>query len=429
MKKDIVAMLLAGGVGSRLNILARERAKPAIPFGGIYRIFDFTMSNIANSNIDVVGVLTQYKPLSLMAHIENGKPWDLFGRTRLVEILPPKTGEEMSDWYKGTSDAVYQNLEFVEDFSPELVLVVSGDHIYNMDYRRLVDFHLQQQAHATVCLIKVPKKHSHHFGIASISSTGKITAWVEKPSEPKSDLASMGVYVFKKDVLVRTLQLAAQQGGIDFAKDVIPILLKKKRVYGFVFTGYWRDVGTIHAYWQANMDLLDRRSNLNLKAWQVKTNYSVKGEIGDRPSAYLSRTAKVHNSMIARGCVIEGHIINSILSPGVRIHKNAKIIDSIIFHDSIVKSKAVIKKCIIDKAVRIGASAVLGLGRVLPNKDFPEHLFTGITVVGKKASVQSNTNIGKNCIITPGAKVKTRCASGTTIGVKSRPWTTTDNRQ
>jgi glucose-1-phosphate adenylyltransferase len=214
MKKDIVAMLLAGGVGSRLNILARERAKPAIPFGGIYRIFDFTMSNIANSNIDVVGVLTQYKPLSLMAHIENGKPWDLFGRTRLVEILPPKTGEEMSDWYKGTSDAVYQNLEFVEDFSPELVLVVSGDHIYNMDYRRLVDFHLQQQAHATVCLIKVPKKHSHHFGIASISSTGKITAWEEKPSEPKSDLASMGVYVFKKDVLVRTLQLAAQQASI-----------------------------------------------------------------------------------------------------------------------------------------------------------------------------------------------------------------------
>lgn len=416
MKKDIVAMLLAGGVGSRLNILARERAKPAIPFGGIYRIFDFTMSNIANSNIGVVGVLTQYKPHSLMAHIENGKPWDLYGRTRLVEILPPKTGEEMSDWYKGTSDAVYQNLEFIEDFSPELVLVVSGDHIYNMDYKQLIDFHIQRQAHVTVCLISVPKKQRHHFGIAAISNTGRITEWVEKPVKPKSDLASMGVYVFKKDILVRTLQLAAQKGGIDFAKDIIPILLKKKRVYGFVFAGYWRDVGTIDAYWQANMDLLNRRSGFDLKTWQVKTNCSVKGEIGDRPSAYLSRASEVHSSMIARGCVIEGQIINSILSPGVHVHKNARVVDSIIFHDSIVRSNAVIEKCIIDKAVRIGASAVLGLGKVVPNKVFPKHLFSGITVIGKKASVQSNTKIGKNCIITPGAKVKKDCPSGTTFG-------------
>jgi glucose-1-phosphate adenylyltransferase len=419
VKKNIVAMLLAGGVGSRLNILARERAKPAIPFGSIYRIIDFTMSNIANSHVDVVGVLTQYKPLSLMAHIENGKPWDLFGRTRSVEILPPKTGEVMSDWYKGTSDAVYQNIEFIEDFSPELVLVVSGDHIYNMDYRALIDFHVQNKAHATVCLIKVPKKDSHHFGIASINEHGKITAWEEKPVTPKSNLASMGVYVFKKTSLVRALQAAAKKDGFDFAKDIIPILLKKKRVYGFVFNDYWRDVGTIDAYWQANMDLLSGSSSIDLTTWQVKTNYSVKGEIGDRPSTYFGRNAKIQNSLIARGCVIEGQVINSIISPGVRVHKNAKIIDSIIFHETTVNSGSVINRCIIDKSVKIGTSALLGSGRNLPNRDFPKHLFTGITVVGKKAIIKSAVHIGKNCIVMPGTKVKQSCSSGTTAGVKS----------
>jgi len=419
MKKNIVAMLLAGGVGSRLNILARERAKPAIPFGGIYRIIDFTMSNIANSQVDVVGVLTQYKPLSLMAHIENGKPWDLFGRTRSVEILPPKTGEVMSDWYKGTSDAVYQNIEFIEDFSPELVLVVSGDHIYNMDYRTLIDFHVQNKAHATVCLINVPKKDSHHFGIASINEHGKITAWEEKPAKPKSNLASMGVYVFKKTSLVRALQAAARKDGFDFAKDIIPVLLKKKRVYGFVFNGYWRDVGTIDAYWQANMDLLSGSSSVDLTTWQIKTNYSVKGEIGDRPSTYFGRNAKIQNSLIARGCVIKGQVINSIISPGVRVHKNARIVDSIIFHESTVSSGSVISRCIIDKFVRIGTSAVLGSGKNLPNKDFPKQLFTGITVVGKKATIKSAVNIGKNCIVMPGTRVKQSCSSGTTFGVKS----------
>ena len=417
MKKNIVAMLLAGGVGSRLNILARERAKPAIPFGAIYRIIDFTMSNIANSNIDVVGVLTQYKPLSLMAHIENGKPWDLFGRTRSVEILPPKTGEAMSDWYKGTSDAVYQNIEFIEDFSPELVLVVSGDHIYNMDYRPLINFHIQHKAHATVCLIKVPKKDAHHFGIASINEHGQITAWAEKPANPNSNLASMGVYVFRKEWLVRALQTAAKKDGFDFAKDIMPILSKKKRVYGFVFTGYWRDVGTIDAYWQANMNLLRGRSHIDLTTWQVKTNYSVKGEIGDRPSTYFSRNARIQNSLIARGCVIEGQIINSIISPGVRVHKNTRIVDSIVFHKSIVNSGSVINKCIIDKSVKIGRSTILGSGRNSPNRNFPEHLFTGITVIGKKSSIKSTVNIGKNCIIMPGTRVKQHCPSGTTFGV------------
>jgi glucose-1-phosphate adenylyltransferase len=218
---------------------------------------------------------------------------------------------------------------------------------------------------------------------------------------------------------VRALQIAAKKDGFDFARDIIPVMSKKKRVYGFVFNGYWRDVGTIDAYWQANMDLLSGRSYIDLRTWQVKTNFSVKGEIGDRPSTYFSRNARVQNSLIARGCVIEGQVTNSIISPGVRVHKNAKISDSIIFHESIVNSQAVINRCIIDKSVKIGRSTTLGSGINSPNRDFPKHLFTGITVVGKKAAIKSTLNIGKNCIIMPGTRVKQDCLSGTTFGVKS----------
>jgi len=287
MKKNIIAMLLAGGVGSRLNVLVRKRAKPALPFGAIYRIIDFTLSNIANSNIDVVGVLTQYKPLSLMEHIDGGRPWDLFGRTRLVEILPPKTGEEISDWYKGTSDAVYQNLGFVDDYDPELVLIVSGDHIYSMDYNKIIAFHRAQKAHATISLIRVPFENIRHFGIAKTNASGRIIDWVEKPKTASSNLASMGIYVFNKKILTKRMVEAAKNSGTDFARDIIPLMLRKDRVYGFVFEGYWRDVGTIHSYWCANMDMLDKKSGLSIKEWSIKTNLSARGRVGDRPSAYI----------------------------------------------------------------------------------------------------------------------------------------------
>ncbi len=416
MKKDIIAMLLAGGVGSRLNILARQRAKPAIPFGAIYRIIDFTMSNVANSSIDVVGVLTQYKPLSLMEHIDNGKPWDLFGRTRLVEILPPKTGEEISDWYKGTSDAVYQNLEFIKDFSPELVLVVSGDHIYHMNYNELVAYHKEKRADATVCLIRVPREDAHHFGIAQINNNGKITRWLEKPERPPSNLASMGIYLFNTAVLATTLQRTAKKGGTDFARHVIPYLLKKNRVFGFARSGYWRDVGTIDAYWNANMDILRGDSGLKIDNWHIKTNLSVKGEIGDRPSAYLSKSSEVSYSLIARGCIIEGHVRNSILSPGVKIRRGACVSDSIIFHDTSINEKAIIEHCIVDKAVLIGNSVTIGRGKAIPNKKFPHHLFSGISIVGKKAIISSHSTIGKNCILNPGVTIeKKKIRSGTTI--------------
>ncbi len=416
MTKNIIAMLLAGGVGSRLNILVRQRAKPAIPFGAMYRIIDFTMSNIANSNIDVVGVLTQYKPLSLMAHIDSGRPWDLFGRTRLVEILPPKTGEEISDWYKGTSDAVYQNLGFIKDFSSEMVLVVSGDHIYHMDYTKLLAYHIEKKTAVTVCLIEVPLRDAHHFGIAEINNEGRIVQWTEKPKDPKSNLASMGVYLFTTDILIKTLQNAAQHGGVDFAKDVIPVLLKKHRVFGLTFGGYWRDVGTIDAYWNTNMDILRKGSELKIEEWFIKTNLSVKGEIGDRPSAYFGRHAKVMNSLIARGCIIEGQVKNSILSPGVRIHRNAQISDSIIFHDTTIGSQSIIEKSIIDKSVTIGSRVLIGHGTATPNTMFPNHVYTGITIIGKNATIAANVKIGKNCIINPGVHAnRSDYRSGTTV--------------
>lgn len=405
MKKDIIAMLLAGGMGSRLNILVRKRAKPAIPFGAIYRIIDFTLSNIANSTVDVVGVLTQYKPLSLMEHLDSGRPWDLFGRTRLAEILPPKTGEAMSDWYKGTSDAVYQNIGFVEDYSPQLVLVVSGDHIYSMDYDDVIAFHRSRRADATICLIRVPYEDVRHFGIAETDDERRITNWVEKPRTAKSNLASMGVYIFNRKPLATALTKVAKQGGTDFAKDVIPIMLQKKRVYGFVFDGYWRDVGTIHSYWQTNMDMLDVNSGLRINEWSVKTNLSAKGEVGDRPSAYIRRTSQVSNSLVARGCVIEGSVVNSILSPGVRVAQNAKVIDSIIFHDSSIGTHSTVQCCIIDKQVNVGESVEIGNGKLVANKKFPKHLSTGITLVGKLAEIGSGITIGKNCVITPDARL------------------------
>lgn len=408
MKKDLIAMLLAGGMGSRLNILVRKRAKPALPFGAIYRIIDFTLSNIANSHIDIVGVLTQYKPLSLMEHLDGGRPWDLFGRTRLVEILPPKTGEASSDWYKGTSDAIYQNIGFIEDFDPELVLVVSGDHIYSMDYNNLIAFHRERKATATVCLVRVPSEEIQHFGIAEIDGKGRVTSWVEKPKKSRSNLASMGIYLFNRHRLVDALNGVAHQGGTDFARDIIPEMLRKKRVFGYVFNGYWRDVGTIDSYWQTNMDMLQGNSGLAVAGWGIKTNLAAKGEIGDRPSTYIGRNSRVENSLIARGCEIHGEVRNSVLSPGVRVSKRAKVFESIIFHDTTIGLNSLVQRSIVDKQVNIGDSVRVGVGNDVPNKKFPKHLSTGISIIGKGADVGQGISIGKNCIISPDARLSAR---------------------
>ncbi|MEO0226408.1 MAG: sugar phosphate nucleotidyltransferase [candidate division WOR-3 bacterium] len=403
MKKNKIALLLAGGTGSRLNILASLRAKPAIPFGGMYRLIDFTLSNLMHSNIEVVGVLTQYKPFSLMNHIVNGQAWDFVGRMRNIEILPPHTGEKASDWYKGTADAVYQNLNFINDYDPELILIVSGDHIYKMDYNEMINFHLEKKAQLTVGLIEVPLKDASHFGIAQIDDNGRVINFEEKPKIPKNNLASMGVYVFNSEILIKRLREIVPAGGRDFAKDLIPKMIMMNRVFGYLFRGYWRDVGTIQAYWEANMDILKEDSGIDLKAWQVRTNLVEKGEIGDRPSTFFGSSARVKNSLVCRGCRINGTVINSVLSPGVEIESGVVVKDSIIFHDCLIGRDCRIERAIIDKNVRVGKGSEIGITDDLTvNRDFPDHLNTGITLIGKNVVIPEKMKIGKNCLIYPG---------------------------
>jgi len=399
MRKTLT-ILLAGGVGSRLNILVSLRAKPAVPFGGIYRIIDFTLSNITNSGLTKVAVLTQYKPLSLMDHIGDGSAWDLSGRTRSIKILPPKTGEKDWDWYKGTADAVRQNLDFItsnRDYGN--VLILSGDHIYAMDYGPLVEFHRDHNAKVTIGMIQVPKEETHNFGIGIIDGKHRIIDWEEKPKQARSTLASMGIYVFDKDYLVAMLKKTSKA---DFGHHIIPKAMQEGNVYAYHFKGYWKDVGTVQAYWDANMDLLDSRSHLNPEAWRTKTNIISEGPSYDRPPIRITAEAEVLNSAVSPGCFIRGRVQHSALSPGVIVEKGAFIKDSVIMHDTVIKSGASVNRCIIDKRVVIGRNCTLGIGNPENvNTEFPEQLNSGITLIGKWAEIPDEAKIGTNCIVYP----------------------------
>lgn len=398
MKKTL-AMLLAGGVGSRLNILAHARAKPAVPFGGLYRIIDFTLSNARNSGIINVGVLTQYKPLSLMEHIGSGEPWDFVGRMRGAKILPPRTGEKDSDWYKGTADAIRQNIDYIRNFDADQVLVLSGDHIYYMDYSEMVDFHKSRGADLTIAMMRVPWEETRHFGIATIDDHDRIMTWEEKPKQTKSNLASMGVYVFNTDFLYHCLRTIPEH---DFGKHVITEVIKTHTICAYPFTGYWRDVGTLFAYWDANMDLLRPGSGLDLPRWKVYTNLEEEGRSGDRPPTRILDGANVVNSIIAQGCVIEGEVRNSVLSPGVRVGKGAVVSDSVVMHDSVIEQDAALSFVIADKLTRFRPRCRVGFGdRSRPNRRFTDHLSEGLTIVGKLATVPTKVTIGCNCIIHP----------------------------
>ncbi len=407
MRKTL-GMLLAGGVGSRLNILAAYRAKPAVPFGGLYRIIDFTLSNAKNSGLINLGILTQYKPLSLMDHIGDGQAWDLMGRMRGAKILPPRTGAKDSDWYKGTADAIRQNLDYIQNFDSERVLILSGDHIYHMDYSRMVEFHKSRNADLTIAMMRVPLDQAHHFGMGITSENDQIVDWEEKPKRARSTLASMGVYVFNTNFLYDCLSKILEH---DFGKNIIPHAIANHRVYAYHFNGYWRDVGTLHAYWDANMDILRPDSGLDLSAWQTYTNLEEEGRSGDRPPTRISSHAKVENSFISQGCVIEGTVANSILSPGVVVEKGARVEHSVLLHDSVVKERAQLSYVIADKLSHFGRSSNVGSGdRMKPNRKNPDHLREGLTVVGKSAVVPNDCTIGSNCIIHP--KVTESCYAG-----------------
>jgi glucose-1-phosphate adenylyltransferase len=402
IRDEPLVLILAGGVGSRLNILVKPRAKPAVPFAGIYRIIDFSLSNVMNSGFDRVAVLTQYKPLSLMHHLGSGEAWDFTGRSRFVKILPPSTGFRDSDWYRGTADAVRQNISFIKAHPSREIIILSGDHIYQMELVPMIDFHRRHRADATVAMMVVPEEDIHQFGTGITDKSGRIVEWEEKPEKPRTNLASMGIYVFNTDYLLSLL--AENREEVDFGIHLIPRAIHRDRIFAYPFDSYWRDVGTIKAYWEAHMDLLGEDANIPcLESWGVRPNIEVDNVEADHPAAFFLNPRQVNRSLIAAGCSIEGSVINSVLSPGVVVRPGAVVRDSIIFHDSVIGDDAVIDRGILDKRVTVGARCVVGHGggTDVSNRQHPKHLDCGITLVGKESTLPADIVVGRNCIISP----------------------------
>ena len=399
----VMAMVLAGGRGDRLSILSEERAKPAVPFAGKYRIIDFTLSNCVNSGVATVALLTQYRPRSLNDHIGIGRPWDLDRSTGGIVLLQPYVGRSHSDWYKGTADAVYQNLYFVEESRVDEVLILAGDHIYTMHYDEMVRFHREHKADVTIGVTEVAWPDATRYGILSLGSDGRVQEFVEKPAQPKSNLASMGIYVFNKETLIEKLSEDTRSAASthDFGRDVVPSMIESHRVMGFRFTGYWRDVGTVESYWQANMDLIQDLPVFNL----YDPSTVVRTKPRNRPPAKSGPHALVHRSLICDGCILNGTVRTSVVSPGSFIEDGAVVEDSILFDDTFVGRGARLHRAIVDKEVTIGAGAVVGWGDDMsPNHDEPTHLNTGITIVGKRAQVPAGARIGRNCKVLPGVR-------------------------
>jgi glucose-1-phosphate adenylyltransferase len=399
---NVVALILAGGQGERLSVLSRERAKPAVPFGGKYRIIDFTLSNCVNSGIYDVAVLTQYRPHSLNDHIGIGRPWDLDRTRRGVRLLQPFLGRGDSDWYSGTADAVHQNLPFVDGRPDDVMLILSGDHIYRMDYREMLQFHEERGADATVAVFEVPLAEAHRFGTLVTNEHDEVVMFDEKPKRPRSNLVSMGIYVFNKGMLEKwLLEDAAKATTHDFGRDIIPAMVGRDRVFAFRFTGYWRDVGTIQSYWDANMGLIEDPPEFDLYEpdWIIHTRSE------ERPPARILNEARVRRSLISHGCTIHGRVEHSVLSPGVIVGPNAIVKDSIIMTDAVIGRGAVVDRCILDKETRVGDHAVVGFGEATtPNRLQPERLDTGITIIGKWGVVPAGARVGRNCMIDAGAQ-------------------------
>ena len=359
MKKECIAMLLAGGQGSRLYVLTGEMAKPAVPFGGKYRIIDFPLSNCINSGIDTVGVLTQYRPLELNSYIGSGQPWDLDGSTGGVHILPPYQGSKGGTWYKGTANAIYQNIGFIDLYDPDYVVILSGDHIYKMDYSKMVERHKAAGAACTISVMEVPWAEASRFGIMAVDGEDMITEFAEKPKEPKSNLASMGIYVFSWKALRRYLteDEANPNSENDFGKNVIPAMLNNgERMAAYRFEGYWKDVGTLESLWDANMDMLSAGSGLALldESWPIyaRSVYA--------PPAFLGSVSQVRHSAINRGCVLEGTVENSVLAPNVVVGKGARVSYSVLMPGTVVAPGAVVEYAILGENCRIGENCHVG---------------------------------------------------------------------
>lgn len=407
-KKEMIAMLLAGGQGSRLGVLTAKVAKPAVAFGGKYRIIDFPLSNCINSGVDTVGVLTQYQPLRLNAHIGIGIPWDLDRNVGGVAVLPPYEKSANSEWYTGTANAIYQNLEFMETYNPEYVLILSGDHIYKMDYEVMLDFHKENNADVTIAVMPVPMEEASRFGIMITDEEKRITDFEEKPENPRSNLASMGIYIFSWKVLREALLANKDEPGCDFGKHVIPHCFQQQnRMFAYEFNGYWKDVGTLGSYWEANMELIDIVPDFNLyeEYWKIYTNS------GSVPPQYISENAVVNRSIICNGAEIYGEVHNSVISAGVVIGKGSVVRDSIIMQDTVIGEGCVIDKAIIAENVTIGNQVTMGVGEDLPNKAKPDIYSFGLVTIGENSQIPDNVQIGKNTAIS-GATVKEDYVNG-----------------
>lgn len=396
MKKEMIAMLLAGGQGSRLGVLTAKMAKPAVAFGGKYRIIDFPLSNCINSGVDTVGVLTQYQPLRLNTHIGIGIPWDLDRNIGGVTVLPPYEKSTNSEWYTGTANAVYQNLEYMESFHPEYVLILSGDHVYKMDYEIMLDAHKANGAAVTIAVMPVPMEEACRFGIMVTDDRGKITDFQEKPEHPRSNLASMGIYIFNWTTLKRALIEMADQPALDFGKHVIPYCQGKgASMYAYEFTGYWKDVGTLHSYWEANMQLIDIVPEFNLyeEYWKVFT----KSEI--QPPQYFSADSVVERSIIGEGSDISGKVYNSVIGCGVTIGKDTVIRDSIIMNQTQIGDCCQLYKAVVAEEARIGNYVCLGVGEEAENDTAPHIYNHGIVTVGERSVIPDGISVGKNSVI------------------------------
>ncbi len=400
---EVFSVILAGGEGSRLSILAEKRAKPAMPFAGKYRIIDFTLSNCANSGLSDIAVLTQYRPHSLNEHIGTGRPWDLDRTRGGVRIWQPYRGRRDQDWYRGTSDALYQNRSFIASAGCDTLLVLSGDHIYKQDYRTMLRQHEQSGADVTIAVMDVPADETHRFGIMSTAADNRILEFHEKPKTFKGTLASMGIYVFRTEYLLRKLEEDGRDpsSAHDFGRNIIPAMIEERNVFAYPFSGYWVDVGTIPAYWQTNLDLLGDAPELDLhdEHWTIHTRSE------ERPPVKLLDGSEVKRSLISNGCVVGGTVINSVLSPGVRVEAGAEVRDSIILNDTVIEAGAHVDRCILDKQIVVGRDAVVGDGEDLtPNQQEPGNIQSGITIVGKDAEIPAGIRIGRNCRIDPNVR-------------------------
>ncbi len=416
IKKEMIAMLLAGGQGSRLGVLTSKVAKPAVSFGGKYRIIDFPLSNCINSGVDTVGVLTQYRPLKLNTHIGIGIPWDLDRNIGGVTVLPPYEKSSNSEWYTGTANAIYQNIEYMETFNPEYVLILSGDHIYKMDYEVMLDFHKANGAECTIAVMPVPWEEASRFGIMITDDNKRIVDFEEKPANPRSNLASMGIYIFNWKTLKEALIKNAEQPALDFGKHVIPYCHENGApMYAYEFTGYWKDVGTLSSYWEANMELIDIVPEFNLyeEYWKIYTRSEV------QPPQYLAADSVAERSIIGEGSEIYGKVYNSVIGCGVTIGKGTVVRDSIIMNHTTIGENCELYKAIVAEETAIGNGVRLGIGEEAQNETAPHIYNHGLVTVGEKSVIPDGITVGKNSVIfgvTDATDYENAClASGKTL--------------